>query len=308
MNVTVLGAGAMGSLFGGLLARSGNQVTLLDIWQEHVDAIDRDGLLIEEDTTIRIKNIKAASPPAAIDKTDLLIVFVKSTVTGEALEQVKGALGPDTIVLTLQNGLGNVEKISACVGQENVIAGTTAHGSTLLGPGKVRHAGRGLTVIGEINGQVSSRVLQIASMLNEATIQTKVTDNVLGLIWDKLLVNVGINALTAITGLENGKLLHFRETEELLEMAVSEGIRVARAKGIMLGYDDPIAHTKEICSLTGKNKSSMLQDILNKRKTEIDTINGAIVREGEQLGIETPVNKVLTNLIKTVQEKCAGSH
>ncbi|HVI41822.1 MAG TPA: 2-dehydropantoate 2-reductase, partial [Anaerovoracaceae bacterium] len=169
-------------------------------------------------------------------------------------------------------------------------------------PGKMRHAGSGKTIIGELNGKPTGRIEKIAEVLKDAGLETDISDNVLGLVWDKLLVNVGINALTGITKLQNGELLNHPEIEELLEAAVSEAHAVAAAKGITLSYDDPVGHTKAVCVATAANKSSMLQDILNHKRTEIDMINGAIVREGAQAGIATPVNSVLTNLIKFIQK------
>jgi len=224
-------------------------------------------------------------------------------LTRQAVLDNREVFGPDTAALTLQNGLGNFELIGEIIGHENVLAGTTAHGATMLGPGRIRHAGQGKTLIGELQGQETPRIKMIRDSFNNAGIETEITDNVMGIIWDKLLVNVGINALTGITRLYNGQLLEYPEIEELLELAVIEGAEVAKAKGIDLKYTDPVAHAKEVCRATAKNRASMLQDILNKRKTEIDMINGAIVREGESLSIETPVNKVLLNLIKYFEKQ-----
>ncbi|WZL71656.1 2-dehydropantoate 2-reductase [Clostridiaceae bacterium 35-E11] len=304
MKIAVLGAGAMGCLYGGMLAEADNEVWLLDVWKEHVDAINETGLYIETSKGNKhIKNIRAAMKPSDIGVVDLVLVFVKSTITEIAIEQNKEIFGIDTIALTLQNGLGNIEKIGSVIGKKNIIAGTTAHGSTMLGPGKIRHAGVGKTHIGEIDGSVSARIQKIGKVFSDASIATDISENVMGLVWGKLMVNIGINALTAITGLKNGQLIDFKETEELLELAVAEAWHVAKIKGIQLPYDDPIAHTKEVCKATAENRSSMLQDVVNKRKTEIEMINGAIVREGEVLGLDTPINKVITNLIAVIQKK-----
>jgi 2-dehydropantoate 2-reductase len=222
---------------------------------------------------------------------------VKSTLTGSAVDSNRSVFGPNTTVLTLQNGLGNIEQISEQIGLLNVIAGTTAHGATMLGPGKIRHAGHGKTVIGELNGLKSDRLQMITDLLQKAGLETDQSENVLGLIWDKLLVNVGINALTALTGLTNGQLLDHPEIVELLEGSVLEAKQVAKGKGITLHYEDPVAHTKEVCKATSFNKSSMLQDIMNHKQTEINSINGAIVDEGKTYGIKTPINEVLRNLV-----------
>ncbi len=302
MKITVLGAGAMGSLYGGFLAEAGNEVWLLDIWKEHIDAIRERGLSIEGISGNRcIKNIHAADTPSDIGQSELVIVFVKSTLTDRAVRESQELIGADTTILTLQNGLGNIEKIASVVAQEHIIAGTTAHGATVLGAGSIQHAGRGPTIIGEVDGHGTARLDALVDLLNDANIETTASHNVVGLIWDKLLVNVGINALTAITRLKNGQLIEFKETEEILELAVTEALMVAQAKGITLSHADPVEHTKEVCKLTAENTASMLQDILHKRNTEIDMINSAIVREGAQLGIHTPVNTVLSNLVAVIQ-------
>ena len=305
MKIAVLGAGAMGSLYGAKLSANGkNEVHLIDVWKEHIDAVNSNGLQMEEgDDVLLYENLKGHTSSEETGVCDLVIVFVKSTVTKTAVESNAAVFGPNTVALTLQNGLGNIEQISSVIGAERVIAGTTAHGATMLSPGKIRHAGKGKTIIGELGGHESDRIRKMAAVLEDAGMETVISGNVLGRVWDKLLVNVGINALTGITKLYNGQLLDYPEIEELLEKAVSEGVAVARAKGIRLGFDDPVAHTKDLCRATAANKSSMLQDILNGRQTEIDRMNGAIVREGKALGIETPVNLALTNLITYLSRK-----
>ncbi len=299
MKIAVLGAGAMGSLYGGLLAEPGNEVWLIDVWKEHVDAINQEGLYIDGlGGGKTIKNIKASTNTDNIGIVDCALIFVKSIYTDAAVSQNKAIIGENTIILTLQNGLGNIEKINQVVDEKNIIAGTTAHGSTMIGPGKVKHAGQGKTIIGELDGKETDRITKLKKSFNDAQLDTVISNNVIGLIWDKLLVNVGINALTAITGLKNGRLVQSEETEWILKEAVKEAEAIAKAKGVKLGFDDPVDHTKKVCEATAANWSSMLQDVERKRETEIDMINGAIVREGKKVNIATPVNQVLTNLIK----------
>lgn len=305
MKIAIIGAGAMGCLYGAKLsAVAQTEVVLLDVWKEHVDAINQEGLFMEEDgALLEYHQLKATTDAASVGQVDLAIVFVKSTLTTQAMENNQAVFGPNTVALTLQNGLGNVESIRSKMNEDNVIAGTTAHGATMLAPGKMRHAGTGKTVIGELSGKRSERIQEIASVFAAAGLEIEISHNVLGLIWDKLLVNVGINALTGITGLTNGALLAYPEIEALLEGAVAEAVAVAKAKGILLGFADPIAHAKEVCKATAANKSSMLQDILNHKLTEINMINGAVVREGIAHGVATPVNAVLTNLILFFEKK-----
>lgn len=303
MKIAVLGAGSMGCVYGGILAKAGYDVTLIDVWAEHVKAIQENGLIINENgSEIIIKNIKAVTDPREVGEVDLVIVLVKATVTEQAMEGAKSLIGENTRVLTLQNGLGNIEKLIKVVGKEKVLAGVTEHGANMLAPGRVQHAGTGDTIIGELDGKLSNSLRKIGSVFEKAGLGVCYSNNVMGALWRKLLVNVGINALTAITGLRNGRLIELEETDELLRVAVREAVSIANAKGIDLELADPVEHVRDVARMTGKNRSSMLQDVTKKRKTEIEVINGAIVKEGVQLGISTPVNKVLYNLVR-VREK-----
>ncbi|MDR1376974.1 MAG: 2-dehydropantoate 2-reductase [Synergistaceae bacterium] len=305
MKTAILGSGAMGCLYGGMLAEAGNDVVLVDVWKEHMDAVNGSGLKIEDSNGERtVKNIRGVTDPTAAGPVDLVIVFVKATATEQAMRGALCLVGENTTVLTLQNGLGNVEKICGVVGAPRVVAGTTGHGSTLVGPGKIRHAGVGETVIGAPNTSESSdgRVESLASFFGGAKLTTRISKNVMGLIWTKLVVNVAINALTAVTGLKNGRLVDFPETAELMKLSVEEACAVAKAKGIRFDVDDPLEHARNIARLTAANRSSMLQDVMSKRPTEVSVINGAIVEEGKKLGIPTPVNAVLTNLVLTKQK------
>ena len=305
MKIAIIGAGAMGCLYGGKLSKSkDNQVYLLDIWKEHIDAINDHGLIMEEDgKSLVYSNLKASVHGSEIGQAELVIVFVKSTLTRQAVEGAQEVFGKDTMVLTLQNGLGNIDLIGEEIGLSHVIGGTTAHGAYMKGPGEMCHAGFGKTIIGELDGIKTDRIERIANVLRDAGMETEVSQNILGLIWDKLIVNVGINPLTAITGLNNGELLEHPELLDIMQEAIKEAVAVANAKDIKLSVKDPYSHTLEICKNTASNKSSMLQDIMNNRRTEIDMINGGILREGEKEGVATPVNQVLANLIKYWEKK-----
>lgn len=298
MKIAIIGSGAMGSLYGGILAEEGNEVHFIDVFEEHINKINENGLCIVENGVERyIKNVKATINSKEVGKVDLAIIFVKSTITDMAVKQNMDVLDKNTIVLTLQNGLGNIEKINTVVDIEQIIAGTSSNGASMIEPGKINHAGNGGTTIGEIDGSMTERIKELGEILNIPKLgPLKISDNVMGLIWDKLLVNVGINPLTAITGLKNGQLLENEESILLLEKLVDEGIEVARTLGIKLGFEDS-EHCKDVCRATSGNTSSMLADIINKRKTEIMNINGAIVREGKKLNIQTPVNEMMTNLV-----------
>lgn len=296
-----MGAGAMGCLYGGHLAEAGVDVSLVDVWREHVDAINAKGLHMTGVSGDRVVHVPATTDPETVGKVDLVLLFVKSYDTAQAMRDSGSLIGGDTYVLTLQNGLGNLEAITEAVGAGRVLGGTTSHGSTLVGPGEIRHAGVGPTVIGTLDGGSRSMAETAADMFNGAGLQTRVSGDVRGDIWGKVLVNLGINALTALTGLRNGQLLEIPELRLLMRLAVEEGMMVAEADGVDLGPLDHLAHVYEVAEATGANRSSMLQDVDRRRRTEIDALNGAVVGLGEKLGVETPVNRALTALVKGLE-------
>lgn len=301
MNIGIIGAGAMGSLYGGLLSQQ-NNVYLIDIWKEHVDKINQDGLTIVEENGDNIVYPKATTDSNTLPQLDLVIVFVKSIHTLSAIEQNKNIIGEDTIVLSLQNGYGNIEDIEKVAKKENIIAGTTSHGATLLSPGKIKHAGIGMTYIGSLDKESKDKAQKVRDIMMECNLETEVSENILELIWSKLIVNVAINPLTAILQKENGKLLESNYTQELMSNLIDEAIDVAKALEINFDKEDTLEHVKKVAKNTQNNKSSMLQDVLNKRETEIDKINGAVVREGKKLGVDTPLNNILVMLIKSLND------
>jgi len=300
MRFLVIGPGAMGCLFAVRLKKAGYNVTLLDYNKERAESINDYGIRVEGlsgEYTEKVPTIieDPSEPP------DFVLICVKSYHTLEAAQAVKQWRVPETVIVTLQNGVGNVEILSEILGKENVLGGVTAEGATLLEPGRIRHAGQGETVIGP-KGVSDGPAERIVSALNQAGFQSRSVDNVDDLIWGKLIINVGINALTAITRLKNGRLPEFDGTRRVMEQAVKEAVAVANARNIELPYPDPLGRVMDVCRATAGNISSMLQDVLKERVTEVDFINGAIVREGNRLGIPTPVNLSLTLLVQAIQE------
>jgi 2-dehydropantoate 2-reductase len=301
MNITIIGAGAMGSLFGSLLARSGENVFLIDIWQEHVNTINSKGLGVEFDGKTRLVNIQASTNIQDAPQSDLVIIFVKSTQTEQAAAQAVECMNDKGMVLTLQNGMGNADIISQLVDPDKVIAGTTSHGATILGPGLIRHAGIGPTMIGMWAENNTAGLENIKNIFYSAGIDTTIEENIHLIVWKKLIINVGINAITALTGVKNGSILDLAPTGELVRSAVKEACDVAMAHGVKLA-DDMAEQVFKVAKATGPNRSSMGQDVDHKRQTEIDAINGAIVRLAQKKGTSVPVNQTLTALIKTLQK------
>jgi 2-dehydropantoate 2-reductase len=236
---------------------------------------------------------------------DLALVLVKTYSTENALSLVCPICSPSTVFLTLQNGIGNWEQMAEIIGREAVLAGSTAQGATLLRPGVIRHGGNGPTYIGEPHGPVSDRVTRIVEVFRESGLAAESSDNVERLIWEKLIINVGINAITGLTGIRNGVIAQMEEATELCRLAVSEAITVARANGFPVG-DEMVPRVIEVARATARNRSSMGQDIDKKKRTEIDAINGALIRFAEKTGIATPVNRTLTALIKVLEARYMG--
>jgi 2-dehydropantoate 2-reductase len=284
--VTIVGTGAMACLFGALLA-SRARVTLTGTWRQGLAAICASGIIIGEPQRDVARRVNTAAWGDHVEPADLVLVLVKSWQTEEAARRLPRLLKPGGVVLTLQNGLGNLEALGpgACLG-------VTYLGATLLGPGRVQPGGSGVTCVAGPEW--------IVDLFNEAGIEAERRDpgQVDGLLWAKLAINCGINALTALLRVRNGELLRRPDAAGLMERAALECAAVAAAKGIFLPFADAARRTREVAQLTAANRSSMLQDMLRGTPTEIDAINGATVRWGSCLGVPTPVNEILFRLVR----------
>jgi 2-dehydropantoate 2-reductase len=299
MQVTVIGAGAMGSLFGGLLQRAGNAVTLVDVRTEHVAALRKRDLTIEAADGARASvRVPTTTDAAEALAADLFLLFVKTPFTAAALKPFAGRIPARAMVLTLQNGIGNDEAIARALGRRVSIAlGVTAQAATSLGPAAVRHRSTGPTIIGLPDGQRPVELEAIAATFSEAGIPTRTTRHVFEHVWQKLLVNVGINALTALANLPNGELFSDPELATLVRRLVGEAASVMRAEGIPAPPRDPVDFVRAVAEATRAERSSMLEDLLAGRRTEIDAINGEIVRLGERHGVDVTANRVVTTLV-----------
>jgi 2-dehydropantoate 2-reductase len=291
----------MGTLFGVFLAGAGHDVRMLDKDPARAAALSAKGFSLEGVSGERSAGIPVSSDPDTIGTCELVLICVKAYDTETAATSLPPLVGPGTPVLTLQNGIGNAEILAKAVGGEHVLAGSTAQGANVIEHGQVIHAGSGDTFLGELSGTVTTRVQNLCEMLTTAGIPAAPSDDVPGLLWAKLIVNVGINPFTGLLQVRNGVLLEHAETQELMEMVVAEAVAVAEAKGVNLPFPDPLAKVQEVARLTGKNRSSMYQDVAAGRRTEIDFICGAVVREGAKLNVPTPVNRALTLLIRSLK-------
>ncbi|MBM9511808.1 ketopantoate reductase family protein [Desulfogranum marinum] len=300
MRVIIFGAGAMGCLFGAWLSRVA-EVVLYDIQSETVESISNNGVVVTGiDGTVDKAKVEVINRVEQFQgKADLAVVFTKSHATKSAAQAARTVLSHDGVVVTLQNGVGNVEQIDAVFGCPTGVAGITAQAANTIGPGHTRHAGIGMTWLAGSPGL--KKVEQVQQLFQQAGIECGLSEDAQGLIWGKLLVNVGINALTALLRVHNGVLAEVPACKDIMEQAVSEAAAVADALGIRLPYRDPMEAVVSVCRDTAANKASMLQDALRHTVTEIDVINGAIVAKGGEVGVATPVNDLLTRMVKALE-------
>ncbi|MCS6880741.1 MAG: 2-dehydropantoate 2-reductase [Oscillochloridaceae bacterium] len=298
MRVALIGAGALGGVIGFYLSTVAD-VVLVDPWAEHVAAIAAHGLRCERDGVETIRRVHAVSDPALAGRVEAALVLVKSRQTPWAAEAARTALTDTGVAYTLQNGLGNREILAEALGEERAGQGVTSLGGTLLGPGRVRHAGMGPTLFGAAPDRTMAGAL--ADLFSQAGLPAEVREDVTGLVWGKLIVNAGINALTALLRVPNGALVETSAARELLAAAAREAADVAAALGVRLPYADPVEHALEVARATAANRSSTLQDVLRGAPTEIGAINGAVAREGARLGVPTPVNALLASLIEALE-------
>jgi 2-dehydropantoate 2-reductase len=299
----VLGAGALGCAIGGTLAAGGSDVWLVNRSKAHVEAMNGHGLRLRDGDAERTVKVKAATDCSAIGVVDLIILLVKSFDTGEAIRAAAPIIGEHTTVLSLQNGLGHEDILADSIGRQRLLGGKTYVGGVLLGPGHIIRGTRGKqTIIGELDGTISRRAQAVAAEFNRAGLETTVSANIIGTIWDKLLVNVATGALSGITGLPYGPLYKIPEIEACALAAVAEAMAVAAASGVRLSTTEPrAAWIKAAEGLPPEFKTSMLQSLEKNSITEIDFVNGAVVRWGERSHVPTPVNRTLVAGIKGIE-------
>lgn len=304
LSIAIIGAGAMGSVYGACLSQV-SEVLLIDIWKEHVNEINENGLKVEWiDGREKLFKLEAfTSPEDCGKKVDLVIVFVKSYVTEKAVSSSSPLLKEDTLFLTLQNGLGNAEKIASLFGKDRVLCGTTTFGATMLGPGRVRLAGIGETSFGPFGTVERERLKRIYSLFEEAGLNPHLVDDPMRNVWRKLLINVGINPITAIAGVPNGFIVEDENLRKLSGLLVEEACLVAESEGYGFNANEVKNLVLDVARKTGKNRSSMLQDISAGRRTEIDAINGEIVARGRKKGLSVSGNEAITLLIKFLEKK-----
>lgn len=301
MKIVIIGAGAMGCLYGAYLSRK-HEVIMLDSFQPQVDSINNHGItVLEEDGTEQhFAGIKAYASGDYKEVADLIIVFVKSIYSEDALQTNKKLFGDHTLVMTLQNGAGNDRKIEKYVSKKNIIIGTSKHNSVNMGEGKVRHSGHGVTTIGS-NLQENKNLGKIKTVLEECGFDAEVTDDIQRIIWSKLFVNLSINTFTAITRSPIGSMIDNKYAWDFAEKMICEAVDVAEADGTHFSYMEVLNMVHHVCEDAGKGYSSMSQDVMNCRRTEIDAINGAIVQQAKLYNVPVPYNSLIVDLIHAIE-------
>jgi len=306
-HVVILGAGAMGSLFGGLLAEGGLRVTLLDPWQEHIDKIRQDGLQMVGFGGDRYIPIGATTNPDEIETADYVFVQCKANFNAAAAASIQHLFreGTDTIAISFQNGLGNEEELAEYFGTDRVLGGLTAQGANIEAPGVVRNHAELPSYIGEMSGGDSDRVRQLATLLSAAGLPTETSTKIREDIWRKLMANIAISAVSGITGLNIGQIFNQHLADDVSYAALDEAVAVANAVGVQLNAEGSREILDKIAGPNGTpgNKSSLRVDIENERPCEIDYINGAVVKLARQHNIPVPVNETLVKLVHALQSQ-----
>ena len=302
LKVAVLGAGAMGCLFGGLLAEKGLNVILIDVWKEHVEAINKNGLKMDGHGGDRFIKIKATTDPSTVGIVDAVIVMCKATVLEPALNSVNNIIGEKTVFMSFQNGFGHEAIMQKIVGIEKVLGGTTTQASNILGPGHIMNHAALPSWIGEYEGGMSERAQDIADTFTAYNLETIAADDVKKRKWMKLFALTAIGPLSAIFDLHHTDLYINNSANDISRSLGKEIIletrQVALADGVEVSEDECLFMFNKIVDSNQTNKSSMAFDVQYKRKTEIDFISGVVSNLGKKHGIKTPLNDLMYKMIK----------
>lgn len=303
MNLVVVGPGTIGCLFAGLMAEAGYGVQLLDKRAERADHISKHGVRIEDAGGTRTIPVRNTTDAGGIGPADAVFICVKAYDTHSAIKTVLPALRERTVVVSMQNGLGNLDEMSAIVHPDRLLAATTTAGATYLGPGHIRYAGAGATTLAAVTPAGRPHASRMADILIGASIIASTAQDINAMLWSKLVINAAICPVSVVSGLTNDRILQSPKWSRLLFQAAGEAFAVAISKRIRLLYENPSQAVRDICANTAGNLSSMLQDYRRGKKTEIEAINGVIVREAAARGLPAPVNE---QLYRQVLDMTAG--
>jgi 2-dehydropantoate 2-reductase len=299
MKICIVGTGAMGSVYAGLLSAAGNEVWAVDRWADHVEAIRKNGLKIDGKSGDRTVPINATTDITEVGSCDLVIIATKAMDVAQAAESTKALLGQNTDVLTIQNGLGSSEKVASILGTKRVIVGIAGgFGASIEAPGHVHHCGMEFVHLGELNDPATPRLEKVATVWRNAGFNVTTRDDIHQLIWEKLICNVCFSGTCVLTEMTIGEVLKDDNAWRVASGCAAEAFHVARAHGVPIGFDDPIDYTRNFGARIPDARPSMLLDHLAGRPSENDVINGAIPVQGEKLGVPTPFNTVVSALVR----------
>lgn len=307
LEIVVVGPGAMGCLFAGLLKESGRDVSILDHNAARAKAISRDGITLVEDGKERRVKVSAVAGASRLGRAGIVMVCVKAYDTAAAAGRAADCVGDGTVVVSLQNGAGNIEAIRGVLGGAKLVCGATGWGATLSGVGTSRISGKGPTLLAAVDKASCDAAAQVRCVLEGAGFKATVSGNPESVIWGKLVLNSAINPLTALLEVQNGALLEIPEARETMLKVAAETAAVATAAGVKLPYKDAGKEAVATCIATRTNVSSMLQDVRRRRKTEIDQINGFVVAKGAELGVATPINSMLLRKVRDLETRSNGN-
>lgn len=305
--ITIIGTGAMGSVYAGLLADAGNDVWAIDTWSQHVEAIQSHGLRVEGASGNRV-----ARPSASVDArdagvSDLVVISTKAYDAEAAAESAREIVGPETIVLAIQNGLGSVDRVGDVLGTENLLVGVVGgFGASIRAPGHVHHNGWAFLHIGEIDRPATSRLNAVVEMWRDAGFPAAACDDATAMIWEKFVCNVCYSGVCTVTSMTIGEVLADHEAWRIASTCATEAWTVGRALGVRIDIDDPVAHVRAFGERIPAARPSMLLDHLARRRSEIDVINGAVPVQAARAGITAPYNEVVTALVQLREREFAS--
>lgn len=304
MKIAVVGCGAMGSVYAALLGAAGHEVWAIDAWADHVEAIRAHGLRLEGASGDRTVRIHASTRAADAGPCDLVIIATKAMHVEPAALASKALLGPDTSVLSIQNGLGGPDTAARVLGAERVMVGVVGgFGASMRGPGHAHHNGWELVRLGERSGPVSARLEAVAEVWRSGGFRVKCFDDIDQLIWEKLICNVCFSGTCTLTGMTIGEVMNDPQAWEVASGCAREAYATARARNIRLDFDEPVAYVHNFGTKIPGAKPSMLLDHLHGRMSEVDAINGAIPVAGQAVGVQTPFNTIVSNLVRAKERQ-----
>ncbi|HEV8097251.1 MAG TPA: 2-dehydropantoate 2-reductase [Burkholderiales bacterium] len=308
MRIAIVGTGAMGSVYAALFAAAGHEVWAIDRWREHIDAIRARGLRLEGASGDRTVKLNASTDAREAGTCDLVIIATKAMHVAQAAEAAKSLLSRETPVLSIQNGLGGPDTAANILGRERVLVGVVGgFGASMRAPGHAHHNGWELVRLGELGGPITPRLRAVEALWREAGFRVKVFDDIDQLVWEKLICNCAYSGPCGVSERTTGEVMEDPDLSAVSAACATEAFTVARAKGVNLGFTDPVSYVREFGSKIPHARPSVLLDLLAGRKSEIDVINGSIPRVGKGVGVDAPVNAAVTALVRAKERKLGCS-